>query len=167
MIGWWVTWVGLTTLSATLLAGLLLPATRTGSHEAVLPADPERVRQTILDVEAQPRWRREVAAVELGADGRSWVEKTHAGERIRFEIREHAENRLVLRFDSSRGYRGQWLGEWQHAPGGETRLRVLESATVDHPLMRLVARVAFDPAEFARRWTRELESELARRAAAG
>jgi hypothetical protein len=33
--------------------------------------------------------------------------------------------------------------------------------------MRLVARIAFDPDEFARQWANELEAELTRRTSAG
>jgi hypothetical protein len=86
MIGWWVAWVGITTLSVVLLTSLLLPATRTGGHELVLKADPDLVRQALLDVEAQPRWRRDIEAVVLGSDGRTWIERTRKGERIRFEV---------------------------------------------------------------------------------
>lgn len=164
MIGWWGAWIVLTLASAALLAGLLLPATRTASHEALLHAEPERILQTLLDVEAQPRWRAHIASVERGADGRSWVEHTRSGERIRFEIEEHTGQRLALGFSSSRGYHGRWLGQWEQAREGRTRLRVHESATVANPLARLLARIAFDPEQFVGQWMRDFEAELARRA---
>jgi hypothetical protein len=166
MAGWWMAWFAATTASVALGIGLLLPQTRVGTHEAVLPAPPERVRGTILDVGAQAAWRRDLESVEVAADGRTWIERTRAGERIRFELVEASGLRIALRFDSSRGYRGEWTGELAATPDGGTRLRVREAATVANPLSRLAARLFFDPEAFARRWVEALAVELARRGTA-
>ncbi|MCA3177508.1 MAG: SRPBCC family protein [Burkholderiaceae bacterium] len=163
MAGWWMAWIAATTASVALGIGLLLPQTRTGTHEAVLPAPLERVRGTILDVGTQAAWRRDVEAVDVAADGRTWTERTRAGERLRFELVEATDARVSLRFDSTRGYRGEWIGELAPTPDGGTRLRVRERATVANPLSRLAARLFFDPEAFARRWVEELAAELARR----
>lgn len=165
MAGWWMAWIAATAASVALGIGLLLPQTRTGLHEAVLPAPPERVRGTILDVGAQAAWRRDVEGVEVAADGRTWTERTRDGERLRFELLEASGVRVALRFDSSRGYRGEWIGELAPMPDGGTLLRVREAATVANPLSRLAARLFFDPEAFARRWVEELAAELARRGA--
>ncbi len=166
MLGWWMTWIGITAASGALLLGLLLPQTRAGTHEAVLPAPPEQVRRTILDAGSQPAWREDIAAVDLEAGGGAWTERTRRGERIRFELIEATDARIALRFRSSHGYHGQWTGEIAPAPAGGTRLRVQESAVVPNPLARLAARVFFDPDAFARRWVDALAAELARRSAA-
>ena len=166
MAGWWMVWIAATAVSVALGVGLLLPQTRIGTHEAVLSAPPERVRGTILDVGTQAAWRSELASVEVAPDGRAWIERTRAGERIRFELVEATERRVALRFDSSRGYRGEWTGELAPTPDGGTRLRVRESATVRNPLSRVVARLFFDPEAFARRWVDELAAELGRRGVA-
>jgi len=165
MLGWWMAWIGITGASGALLLGLLLPQTRTGTHEAVLPAPPEQVRRTILDAGAQPAWRHDVAAVELEAGGRAWTERIRSGERIRFELIEASDTRIALRFRSSHGYHGQWTGEITPAPAGGSRLRVQESAVVPNPFARLAARVFFDPDAFARRWVDALAAELVRRSA--
>lgn len=165
MIGWWMAWLGLTGASGALLLGLLLPQTRTGTHEAMLAAPPEQVRSTILDAGAQPAWRQDLAAVDVEAGGAAWTERTRGGERIRFELVEASAERIALRFRSSRGYRGDWIGEIAPTAAGGTRLRVRESAVVPNPLARLAARVFFDPEAFARRWVDALAAELARRSA--
>lgn len=166
MLGWWMAWIGITGTSGALLIGLLLPQTRTGTHEALLPAPPEQVRRTILDAGAQPAWRQEVTAVDLEADGRAWTERIRGGERIRFELIEATDTRIALRFRSSRGYHGQWVGDIVPTPAGGTQLRVQESAVVRNPLARLAARMFFDPEAFARRWVDALAAELARRSTA-
>lgn len=166
MAMWWGLWAAVTAVSGVLLAGLLTPATRSGVHEAVVAAPVDAVRHAILDVQSQPAWRRDVTAVDVDADSRRWTERTRAGETVRFERVDAGPHRIVLRFDSSRGYAGEWTGELEATPDGGTRIRVRESATVPNPIARLVARIAFDPEAFARQWATELAAELARRGAA-
>jgi hypothetical protein len=161
MLGWWMAWIGMTGASVALLVGLLLPQTRIGAHEALLPAPPEQVRRTILDAGAQPAWRQDVTSVDLAAGGRAWTERIRSGERIRFELIEASDAHIALRFRNSRGDHGHWVGDIAPTPTGETRLRVQESAVVPDPLARIAARVFFDPKAFARRWVDALAAEPA------
>jgi hypothetical protein len=156
-------WTLILTAAAALIAlpfvvGLSLPATRTGQAQRLLPAPPETVRALILDVEAQPIWRADIARVDRDAEG--WVETHRSGESVRFRL-EGTSPALRLSFISSRGYQGTWPGLLE-AEGSGTRLSVTEAATVPGPLSRLLARLVFDPEAFADRYLDELEAALIR-----
>jgi hypothetical protein len=139
--------VGLACLIGTaFLAGWLLPATREGRATALIAASAERILAVIKDVEAQPQWRKGLSSVVRQGDG--WVETTSRGERITFTPVDMTTARIHLRFVSDAGDTGTWLAVLT-PDGGATRMDVSESATVDAPLRRLIARLAFDPEAFA------------------
>lgn len=131
---------------SVLAAGMSLPSTRTGKAERVIAASHEAIFSAIVDVHAQPQWRKDVRSVE--GDGLSWVETTTSGERIRFEWIARTTENLALRFASDRGFTGQWRATLTPIAGG-THVRVHEEASIPNPIARLVARLAFDPAAFA------------------
>lgn len=145
---------------AVLAAGFALPATRQGSSERLLPAAPERVAATLLDIETQPRWRPGIAAVARTDKG--WVETTDRGEVIAFRLVPGAPDRIELRFESSRGYHGHWVGELAER-GGTTYLRITETATTPSPLGRILSRLFFDPEAYATSYLDALEAEVKRR----
>ena len=133
-------------VSVVLLIGWRLPAVREGRAETVIAAPPERVLAVVADVEAQPQWRAGIARVTRTAEG--WEEVTERGETIRFVAEEMGMQRIRLRFSSDRGYAGTW--EAQLAPeGGGTRISVVERAEIRSPVGRILARLMFDPEQFA------------------
>ena len=128
-----------------LLIGWLLPETREGRAEAVIEAPPDLVLAVIADIEAQPEWR------DLGVVTRTetgWFEVTARGEQIDFVTDEMSVDRIRLRFTSDAGYSGAWHALLEPVPGG-TRIVVVERATVPSLLGRIIARLMFDPTEFA------------------
>ncbi|MBU6156184.1 MAG: hypothetical protein KJS87_04565, partial [Alphaproteobacteria bacterium] len=139
---------------------------REGAASRVIAANPERIRQTILDVESQPAWRPRVAAV-VRASADEWTETTVDGEAITFRRLQSDEGSVRLEFESSRGYRGEWLGRFSSAPGGGTVLEVVERATMPSPTGRILSRIFFDPAAFAAAYLDEVAREVARRDGAG
>jgi hypothetical protein len=145
---------------AVLAAGFALPATRQGSSERLLPAPPERVAATLLDVESQPRWRPGIVAVERTDDG--WAETTDRGEVIVFRLGSNEADRIQLRFESSRGYHGTWVGELVERDGA-TYLQVTETASTPSPLGRILSRLFFDPETYAKTYLDALEAEVKRR----
>jgi hypothetical protein len=94
-----------------------------------------------------PSWRRDLLRIERVADiagHEAWLESTRFG-RVVFETVEcQAPNRLVLRIHHPRkAFEGTWTFVLDPAPGG-ARLTITESATIRHPLMRILSRI-FDP----------------------
>ena len=140
-----------------LVVGWLLPAAREGRAEVVIDAPPAAVVAVIADVEAQGEWRDGIAAVERTAEG--WVEVTARGERISFVAEEMGEARVRLRFTSDDGYSGTW--EAVLVPeGAETRVSVVERAAVPSPIGRILARLFFDPEEFATTYLAALKARV-------
>jgi len=146
--------------------GYALPATREGAASRVIAAKPERVRQTILDVESQPVWRRRVVAV-VRASADEWTETTVDGETIAFRRLPSEDGSVRLEFESTRGYRGEWRGQFSPAPGGGTLLEVVERATTPSPIGRILSRIFFEPAAFAAAYLDEVAREVERRDGAG
>jgi hypothetical protein len=145
---------------AVAAAGFALPATRQGSSERLLPATPEQVATALLDVDSQPRWRPGIVAVERTDGG--WVETTDRGEVIAFRLGQQRADRIELRFESSRGYHGTWVGEVAERDGA-TYLRVTETVSTPSPLGRILSRLFFDPEAYAKAYLDALEVEVKRR----
>ena len=148
---------------AVVVTGFLLPSTRQGTSERVLPATPGRVAETLLDVESQPGWREGIAAVDVTQDG--WIERTDRGETISFSVTERSDRLIKMTFQSSRGYHGSWTGELIGQDEG-TLLRVTEMAVTPSPIGRILSRLFFDPEMYARQYLDALAAEVSRRGAA-
>lgn len=149
---------------ATYAVGTQLPATRTGTASLSVERPAHEVMAVLTDVASQPRWRPDVAAVDVQSPT-AWIERKADGEVVTFRITAHSERSLHLAFESSRGYVGQWHGSLTPAAQtGSTLIEVQESATIDAPLQRVIARVVFDPEEFAADYLARLAGEVRRRA---
>lgn len=141
------------------VAGLSLPPTREGRADMEIAAPPELVAAVITDVARQPQWRDGIASVEVDGDG--WVETTTRGEVIRFAWTRREALTLALTFRSDAGYHGTWQADLQPQATG-TRVTVVERATIDNPLGRIIARLLFDPQAFAARYLQALKIEAER-----
>jgi hypothetical protein len=64
-----------------------------------------------------------------------------------------------LRFTSDAGYSGDWQALLEPVSGG-TRIEVIERATVPSPLGRIMARLLFDPTEFATTYLAKLKARV-------
>lgn len=145
------------------LWGRGLPEQRVGTAQAELPATPQDIASVIRDVDSQPAWRPGVVQIQRDG-GPGWVEVRRDGERIRFTWMPGDGNVLRLRFESSRGYRGDWEGRLQ--PGAaSTTVSVRETSVIDSPWGRALARLFFDPDRFAAAYLMQLKAEVQRRAA--
>lgn len=138
------------------VAGTLLPPTRSGSAEATIAAPRERILAVIRDVARQPEWRRDVGSVETREDG-GFVETTARGETIAFAWVDDPEADLALRFTSSRGYHGEWTATLQEVPGA-TRVVVAERVRLDGAISRVLSYLLFDPSRFSRRYLADLKA---------
>jgi len=118
------------------------------------------------DVESQPCWRPDVLWVEIRSAS-TGVERRRGGESITFRAISRSQDTLELAFESTRGYQGRWRGQLAtRADGVSTVIRVEESATVPMPLLRVMARLFFDPEKFAAEHLARLRDEVRRRSAA-
>jgi hypothetical protein len=155
----------LLTLVATYLVGRQLPATRSATASVRIDAAPIDVMKVLGDVASQPTWRTDVLSVEIrSAD--EWLEQRQGGESITFRVVDRSDLALTLAFDSTRGYHGKWRGVLSAVAGGlYTDMQVEESATVPAPLRRVLARLLFNPQEFAAEYLSRLAAEVRRRSA--
>jgi uncharacterized protein YndB with AHSA1/START domain len=134
--------------AAILVAGVgsLLPRDHVASAEAVLPAPPDEVAKLVREVEAQPRWRTGVSAVEVRvrrADGLRYVEHS-GGEAIAFDFAEEKPGRRFRSRidDPSLPFGGAWTIDLE-PDGGGTRVRIEERGFVAHPVYRFFATLVF------------------------
>lgn len=148
--------------ASIVVAGFLLPQTRSGTSSRTIDAAPDLVRATILDVESQPSWRPRIKTV-VREPGGGWTEVTADGERIGFRLLEDSDRRITLQFESNRGYTGRWAADLAPAGAGGTRLTVVEEATTPSPIGRILSRLFFDPKAFATAYLDALSAEVARR----
>lgn len=154
---------GLAGLAAfVFVVGLLLPATRIGQVDRVVEATPAQLTAVILDKASQPSWRPDLAKVEVQS-ATNWTETTQRGEVITFELTAQTADTLQMRFNSSYGYHGQWVGRLVPTPSGGTHIFVTEQATTPAPIGRIISRLFFDPKAFATAYLDALVRETKRR----
>lgn len=154
---------GLAGLAALVfVVGLFLPATRTGQVDRVVEATPAQLTAVILDKASQPKWRPELAKVDVQSPA-NWTETTQRGEVITFELTAQTADTLQMRFNSNLGYHGQWEGRLVPTPSGGTHIFVTEQATTPGPIGRIMSRLLFDPKAFANAYLDALVRETKRR----
>lgn len=153
-------------LAALLLAiiafGYALPVTHAATREAGLPAPPDRVFAALTDVEAFPKWRSDVEAVEVTArtPHLQWRERGSDGT-IAFEVQESdPPRRLVTRIaDRTLPFGGAWTFTLQ-PEGGGTKLTITENGEVYNPLFRVMSRFVFGHTATIDRYLRDLQEHL-------
>ena len=154
---------GLTCLAGLIiLAGFLLPATRTGQVDRVVNVPPTQLTSVILDRASQSKWRPDLAKVEIESATR-WTETTTRGEVIRFELTRQDARLIQMRFEGGYGYQGQWEGRLVPTASGGTHIFVTEQVTTPSPFGRILARLFFNPEAFAYNYLDALALEAKRR----
>jgi uncharacterized protein YndB with AHSA1/START domain len=153
-------------LGALLLAlvafGYALPVAHVATRDAALPAPPERVFAVLTDVEAFPRWRTDVDAVEVIArtPQAQWRERGSDGT-IAFEVQESdPPRRLVTRIaDRTLSFGGAWTFTLEPVDGG-TKLTITENGEVYNPLFRVMSRFVFGHTATIDRYLKDLQKHL-------
>ena len=153
-------------LGALLLAlvafGYALPVGHVATRNAILPAPPERVFSVLTDVEAFPKWRPDVQAVDVTARTPhvQWRERGSDGT-IAFEVQESdPPRRLVTRIaDRTLPFGGAWTFVLQPVDGG-TKLTITENGEVYNPLFRVMSRFVFGHTATIDRYLRDLQKHL-------
>jgi ribosome-associated toxin RatA of RatAB toxin-antitoxin module len=156
------TLVGLVLLVAAI--GAMLPRAHVARTKALIPAPPARVAAMVRDVEAQPRWRRGVTAIEVverRADGLLYIER-QGRQPILFDFAETVPD---TRFtgtiaDPKLPFGGTWTFDLM--PEGEgTRVRIVEDGEVRNRVFRFVAKFVFGHEATMRRYLADLERAVA------
>jgi uncharacterized protein YndB with AHSA1/START domain len=145
------------------VAGYALPQNHVASREALIPASPASLFQTILDVAKHPEWRSDVTRVEvLAQDPLKWREYA-GGDVITFEVVENRPpERLRVRIaDHDLPFGGTWT--YELAPeASATRLRITEHGEVYNPIFRLVSRFVFGHTATIDRFIEGLQARVSR-----
>jgi hypothetical protein len=123
--------------------GAMLPVEHLARARASLAAPPERVAALVRDVEAQPRWRGGVTAIEIlerSPDGIRYVER-QGSDAITFTFREERPGALFRSTiaDPDLPFGGFWIIALEPAGSGTT-IRIEEHGSVTNPLFRFVSR---------------------------
>ena len=153
-------------LGAVLLAliafGYALPVAHVATRDAVLPVPPERVFAVLTEVEAFPKWRSDVQAVEViaRAPKLQWRERGN-NDTIAFEIQESdPPRRLVTRIaDPKLPFGGAWTFYVEPVDGG-TKLTITENGEVYNPLFRFMSRFVFGHTATLDTFLRDLEQHM-------
>lgn len=142
MPAWMIVLAGLAVVAfLPVVIGALLPAHHTATRRIRLRRPCIDVWRCVADIEAQPAWREDVAAVTRlpDRDGHA-VWREHGRHALDFEtLIEDAPSRLVRRIVSAGPFGGQWtiaLGDH----GGGTLVTVTEDGEVRSPLFRFASR---------------------------
>lgn len=149
--------VGLLVLMA--LIGLALPREHVAARRAVLAKPPDDVWAALIDLDAQPRWRKGLKKLER-LDGTRFRETTTQGA-ITFEVVEERprELRITRIADDKLPFGGRWI--YELAPDGAgTRLAITEDGFVKNPVFRFLARTVFSTASTIEAFLRDLAAHL-------
>ena len=147
--------------------GALLPRHHVASAEAVVAAVPAAVAALVRDVEAQPRWRSAVEAIEVierrPGGGLRYVERS-GQDAITFDFAEERRDALFRCSiaDPALPFGGSWTIALA-AEGGGTRVSIEERGEVRDPLYRFFARFVFGHEATMRTYLVDLEQAVQHR----
>jgi hypothetical protein len=151
---------------ACTLAGFALPRAHQAARTTRLARSADDVWRAIRDVDATPRWRRGVTAIERPhADPTQWRERSRHGV-IAFALDEDSpptatrSGRMVSRItDDSLPFGGRWI--FVVATDGDgARVTVTEDGFVSNPLFRFLSRFVFGHATTLEQYLSDLGRHL-------
>ena len=146
-------WIGLGivvgVVAVVLIWGALLPKEHSCTVARTYRTTPERVWALITKVEEFPRWRRDVASIEVrerGTDGApvAWTERSSFGPIPLRTIEQQPPHLLVGRIDSDElPFGGTWTYRIEDLGDGSVRLSITEDGEVENVLFRFLSRYVF------------------------
>lgn len=153
--------VGLVVVMA--LIGLALPRGHVASRSVTVARSREEVWRALVDLDAQPRWRRGLRRLErLG--GTRFREVTSQGTILYEIVEELPPARRVTRIaDDTLPYGGRWIYELEPAGDG-TKLTITEDGFVKNPVFRFLSKTVFSPTATIEKFLADLTSHLVDRA---
>lgn len=139
--------------------GAALPAGHVVTESRTVPAPLDAVWARIVDFDHQEGWRSTVSDVR--AVGGTIEEIDAWGDVLALAVEERVEGeRLVLRVLGDGAFGGTWTFTLAPEDGG-TKVQITEIGEIRPPLLRVVAKLAFDLHETARTWLADLERSFA------
>jgi uncharacterized protein YndB with AHSA1/START domain len=129
-----------------LVIGWLLPVNHKATADATYNATPAQLFALITDVEAFPKWRSSLSAVEIlpAGNGHNRFRERGKNGAILYEVESaQHDSRLVTRIaDKALPFGGTWTYELTPR-GTSTNLRITEDGEVYNPIFRFVSRFVF------------------------
>lgn len=129
------------------IVALLIPATRTASRVASLPAARERVFQVVTRIEDQS-WRPSVGSVRVlksDVGQEEWMEVSKDGHEILFKTINKVEPEYFeIEFSGSPSIRGRWSGRFIERAENETRVEFTETVTAGSLPSKVLGYLFFD-----------------------
>jgi ribosome-associated toxin RatA of RatAB toxin-antitoxin module len=170
MIWKWIAWIVAIPVGLAAIVygvGALLPRGHAAAAQALIPAAPAEVAALVRDVEAQPRWRSAVDAIEVlerrPRGGLLYVERS-GSDAIRFDFAEEVRDtrfRSVVA-DPALPFGGAWtIALAPHGAG--TRVSIEERGEVRDPLYRFFSRFVFGHEATMRTYLADLEQAVQHR----
>ena len=123
---------------------MTLPKEVSASRTALIEAQVDDVFALVTNVSDQSAWRSDVGAVEVSADGTSWVENTTQGIEITFREETKEPGLYIIAYSSPQGFTGHWEGRFVDE-NGATRVDIVETTRTEGLFARAMARI-FTPA---------------------
>ncbi|MCY4006661.1 MAG: SRPBCC family protein [Rhodobacteraceae bacterium] len=162
-----LTWifVAVAALLASATSLFLIPATTRSTVEIRYDAPIEAVWDVYRDVESQPNWRTDVAAVKMADDKRNWTEEIKMPRMtIRFRILEDIPPmRLVLQTGADGNFSGQYIAEFKQENGGTVGTFTEEVTSLGF-MPKVMRRLFFNPRKFIEEYAKEAKAEIERQA---
>jgi uncharacterized protein YndB with AHSA1/START domain len=133
-------------VGAVCAVGLALPKHHVARAEQAIAAPPERVAELVREVEAQPRWRKGVTAIDVQerGEGRLRYRERSGGDVIAYLFEETAPGSTFRSTitDETLPFGGSWTITL--TPAGEgTLVSIVEQGEVRNPIFRALARFVF------------------------
>jgi hypothetical protein len=144
---------------AMVVVGLALPRDHVAARRATLARPPAEVWRALTDLDAYPRWRRGVTAVERLSPTEFRERSSHGV--IRFEVVEDRpdELRIARIADPGLPFGGRWI--YELAPSdGATRLTITEDGFITNPVFRFLSRTVFSTASTLENFLVDLGAHL-------
>ncbi len=144
---WWILVLALLValVIATFIVGAMLPADHVAQRSTLIHQPPEVVWQVITDHANEPKWRKNVKAIERLPDRNGheiWQEKDQHNNKLVFETLESVPPKKLVRqivAGENAPFTGRWEIELAPVAGG-TNVQITERGSVRNAFFRFVSR---------------------------
>jgi hypothetical protein len=142
---------------------LLIPATRTATRSASLPAAREQVFEAVTRIEDQS-WRPSVGSVRViksDDDREEWVEAFKGGHELLFKtVRKVKPDLFEIEFSGSPSISGRWSGRFIEQSEKETRVEFTETVTAGTFPSKVLGYLFFDLDAILDTYINDLKNKL-------